>query len=104
MKRFLTMNFLLFIICIALPTFLTATMETVDIMDHPQAVELMFVIWASLSLACVLMSHGFSKTIDYIQSKCDSFNAFRLIAVVYVISFGLLYLAGFNLIFQYFYL
>jgi hypothetical protein len=102
--KFLTMNFFFYIICIALPTFLTATMETVDIMDHPQAVELMFVIWASLSLACVLMSHGFSKTIDVINDNCDDFTTFRLITVVYVFSFALLYLAGFNLIFQYFYL
>jgi len=77
-------------------------METVDMMDHPQAEELMWVIWAALSLACVLMSNGFSKTIDFIINNCSNFTIARLATVVYVFSFALLYLAGFNLIFKFY--
>ena len=104
MRKFIIMNFSFYLLCIALPTYMTETMETVDMMDHPQAEELMWVMWACMSLACVLMSNGFSKTIDIINDNCSDFTMFRLITVVYVISFGLLYLTGFNLIFQFIYL
>ena len=104
LSKYLEVNFFLYLMCIALPTFLTNTVEDFDIMDYKQNVETMYVLWACMSLMYVLVSDGFSKTIDYISDNCDDFTIFKIITVVYVCSFGMLYLAGFSLLFQYMYL
>lgn len=104
MKRFLQLNLFFYLVIIALPTFLTNNLDKFDIMDYPQNVEKMWVILSLMSLVSVLMSSGFSKTIDYINENCDDFTTFKEAVVVYVFSFALLYLAGFNFLFQYLYL
>lgn len=104
LSKYLSVNFFFYLMFIALPTFLTNTVEDFDIMNSAQAVETMYVLWACISLACVLMSNSFSNTIDYISRNCEDFTVFRLITVVYVCGFGMLYLAGFSLLFQYMYL
>ena len=104
MKKYLFVNLILYLMCIALPTFLTNTVEDFDIMNSAQTAETMYVLWACMSLMYVLVSDGFSKTIEYISDNCDDFTVFKIITVVYVCSFGMLYLAGFSLLFQYMYL
>ena len=104
MKKYLFVNLILYLLFIALPTYLTNTVEGFDIMNSTQGAETMYVLWACMSLAYVLMSNGFGETIDYISKHCEDFTVFRLITVVYVCSFGMLYLAGFSLLFQYMYL
>ena len=100
LSEYLFVNLILFLMCVHL----LPTLNTDTTVDPVQKAETMYVLWACMSLMYVLMSNGFSKTIDIINDNCSNFTMFRLITVVYVISFGLLYLAGFNLIFKFLYL
>ena len=100
LSEYLFVNLILYLMCVHL----LPTLNTDTTVDPVQKAETMYVLWACMSLMYVLMSNGFSKTIDYISDNCDDFTIFKLVTVVYVCSFGMLYLTGFSLLFQYMYL